>query len=266
MGAAIDTVGLSYLSPTTATAGYAAMAPIGGGSTTVRSFAQPDRANLVDIMYQATTINALRVRSPLLHDNTQGIRILPPESPVEFSLPDDWAQPLRPQDNLVVEVNDQTANAGYAAALLIYYANLPGAAARLHMPGDVLPNGLNLKPVEVVITPVARAWTDALLTSTENLLKANTDYAVLGFMVNNPVAAVGLYGSDTSNLRICGPGVARTDETAYWFADLAESLGMPCIPVINAANASGTNVSVLSTLTTAVTVTLMLLQLGGGSY
>lgn len=262
MGAVMEAVGFAYLAPTTATAAYQPLVALSGGSATVRSFGPNAKCLLLDILEQQTTINAMRVRSPLLHDVSQGIRILPPESPVEFSLPDNWAEQLHSQDALAVEVNDQTANAGYAVALLVYYTDLPGGSARLFMPGDVLPRGVHLKPLEVTITPVARTWTDALITTTESLLKANTDYAVLGVMVNNPCAAVSVYGADTSNFRVAAPGVARTDETANFFVDLSMASGYPCIPVINAANAGTTNVGVLATVTTAITVTLMLLQLG----
>jgi len=75
-----------------------------------------------------------------------------------------------------------------------------------------------------------------VITTTENLLHANTDYAVLGYIVDVAVCLFGVKGVDTGNLRICGPGVLRSEVTSEYFARLSDETGMPTIPVINSAN------------------------------
>lgn len=261
MGIAIDTVGLKYTAPATATAAYAALSALTGDSLTVRSFQPPASAVLEEVCFQASTIHSLRVRSPLLHDDVQGIRFKPTTTPTRFSLPQVASQYLQPQDTLIVEVDDQTNSATYTAALRVFYTDLLGASARLKMPGDVNGNVKSIKPVEVSVSAVAQTWVDTLITATEDLLHANTDYAVLGFMVDTACCAVGVKGQETGNLRVTAAGVDDAYGTSEVFVTLSEEHNMPHIPVFNAANKGNVYVSLLANATATITVTLMLAEL-----
>jgi len=266
MGLAIDTVGFTRTAGGGgADAAFVASVAAPGDSFTVRNFGQQARAHLLDVLGMFATAGAqYRVRSPLFHDNVQGIRIIPGETPIRYSLPRETYQMMRPQDTLIVEQISNAAAEVCAGALLNYYEDLPGVAARLHSWGDIAGLIKNIKPLLVVVTPNATAgtWQDNVLTTTEDLLKANQDYAVLGYTVDNPVCAVGLRGPDTGNLRICGPGDVRTINVQSFFTDMSQKHGLPMIPVINSANKGATFVCVHSRLVaTAINVQLILAEL-----
>jgi len=252
MGAAIDTVGFWRTSGGSADSTPLAATVSTGDSATVRNFATTATATLEGLLYQAATAGgSLRARSPLFHDNNRGIMFSPGESPAQLLLPREVSQLLQPQDTLTLEMLVNAATETDVGALCIYYSDLLGAAPRLYHWGDISGNVRCLKPLEVDVTDNATKglWQDAIINTTENLLQANRDYAVLGYIVDQPCVAVAIKGSDTSNLRIAGPGTVRTPDTADYFVSMAEDLGIPHIPVINSANAGTTSVSILSATT-----------------
>lgn len=261
MGYAADSILVAAVNPGAGpTAGTATAS---GDSLSVRSFAPQDTAVLDNIIRMGTTAGFVQVRSPLFHDNVRGIRITPAESPSVFSLPGEAMQKLQPQDTLTVELSGGAAETDIAV-LQVYYTNLPGASARLHQWGDIANNIKSIKPISVAVTTsgTVGAWNDALLTTTENLLHANTDYAVLGYMSNAALGAVGLKGIDTSNLRVCGPGSTQEYPTSAFFVRMAQQTGRPYIPVFNSANANGTFVSTCAaTASVAATVELICAEL-----
>lgn len=247
---------------TTVGSTFAAGVMATGDSAAIRNFPQPGAAQIVAAFSDhVTSPQAWRVRSPLLHDNVQGIRFFPGQSPSATLLPRAINQPVEPQDLLVFEQSTAAATGKALTALGIYYPQLPGAAARLYSRGDVDPLIKNLKPVVVTIgsgANTAGQWFDALITTTENLLHANTDYAVLGIVTDTPVACVAVKGIDTGNLRCAVPGVVNADVTSDWFIRLSDQTGLPLIPVINAANAPATFVSIISSAATAAATDVQL--------
>jgi hypothetical protein len=198
-----------------------------------------------------------------MHDNVQGIRITPAESPSIFSLPAEQTQLLQAQDTLIVTIAGGAAETDLGL-LSVYYTNLPGAAARLHSPGDINGNIKYMKPIRVAVTTSATVgtWVDTVITTTENLLHANKDYAVLGYMSNAALAAIGIKGADTSNLRIAGPGSTSELAVNDFFVAMSTLTGRPHIPVFNSANANGTFVSVAApTASVAAVVELICAEL-----
>lgn len=176
------------------------------------------------------------------------------------ALPRQIQQDLYAQDTLTFNVLG-TASDVIVGALGIYYDGVPGASARLFNPGDVMGLVKYIKILEVAITTngTAGAWEDAVFTTTENLLKANTDYAVLGYLTDVACAVVGLKGQETGNLRICGPGTTTTFDTSEYFIERSLDTGRPHIPVINAANVNNLYASAAdSAASTAVKVQFIL--------
>lgn len=261
MGAAIDTILCSAVNP--GAGPTATTTTPSGDSLSIRSFPAANNAYMDLVTRMGTTAGFVQVRSPRFHDNVNGIRITPAESPSVFGIPGILRQKLYAQDTLIVELSGGAAETDIAA-VHTYYENLPGVNARLHSWGDLSGLVANIKPITVAVTSSATigAWTDTVITTTENLLKANVDYAIIGYMANTALGVVGIKGADTGNLRICGPGSTQEFPTTQYFAYLSEKTGTPCIPVINAANKSNTFVSVAAaTASVASTVELIAVEL-----
>lgn len=226
-----------------------------GDTGTVRNFPQPGHARLLAAYYDdVTTALPCRIRSALLHDNVDGIQFDPGSSALTMLLPRSILQYLQPQDLLTFELSTAAATGKALLAAGIYYDQLPGTMARLYSRGDIQGNVDNIKPLRVAIgsgANTAGQWLDTVLTTTENLLHANTDYAVLGISFTQAVAAVGIKGADTGNLRICATGGVNNPQGPEYFVRLSEETGLPTIPVFNSANAGGTFVSLISSAATA---------------
>lgn len=260
MGLAVDTVVGVATNPGAA---FTALTMNTGDSTTVRNFGGTDTAQLLGMIRQGATSGAFRVRSPLLHDDVRGIEIQTGDTPARRMLPRQVRQLLKPQDTLIAEITGGAAEVDLGA-LRIFYSNLPGASARLHMPGDIMGNVKNIMGVLVTCTTSATAgvWVDTAVNATEDLYKANQDYAVLGYMVDAAAAVVAIRGADTGNLRVGAPGNIDPLLTTEFFIDESEATGLPMIPVFNSANKSSTFVSVSDVATAAtINVTLILAQL-----
>jgi len=219
-------------------------AAAGVGSTfTVRNFPFTSQGHLVDMWFQADHAGMIRVRSPKFADNVQGIRVntdgvihgglLSPATP----------QFLIPQDTLIVELNGTAADVNLAA-LQTYYDDLSGADPKLKMPGDISGSYEWSDTWVVAVTTSGTAGTIAgtAITATYDVSQANRWYAVLGYVVDTEVGAVGITGADLSNLNIMGPGHTFERDTRNYFADRSMALGKPCIPCFNTANKGNTQV------------------------
>ena len=244
-------------------AGGAAVTANTGDSLQVRS--TPDTSNpfLENIWAQGATAGFVRLRSPRMHDAVQGIRFQNPAAVVRGFLADEARTPLYSQDILTLEIAGGAAETD-VAALLIYYPDLGGSAQRLATWDQIAPNVAELVTAEVVVTAPATAgdWSaGTALNATFDLLKGNQDYAILGYQTLATVAAVGIKGSDTANLRVGGPGTNESIETRDWFISLSKSSGRPAIPVINQANRASTLVHVANSTAAGTTVDLVLARL-----
>lgn len=260
MGAAIDTVLATAHNPgSTVTAAAAAS----GDSLTVRSFPPAAFARLEQLIRGGSTAGIVQVKSPMLYDNVEGLQYETSESPSAFLLPDTVGQPLVSADTLSVGLTGGTAEYDQAG-LSIYYSDLPGSTSRLHSWGDVSGLITNIKGLKVACEASATVgdWSDTVITTTEDLLKADTDHAVLGYVVDTEVTAVAVKGQDTGNLRVAGWGSTSPLVTSGLFVDLSNSHGTPHIPVINSNNKGNTYVSVADVVaSTATNVTLVLAEL-----
>lgn len=261
MGVAIDTILYNAVNP--GAGPTAATTALSGDPASFRAFAKTSPAFLDNIIRMGTTAGFVQVRSPMFHDVAQGIRITPAESPSVFSVPAGVEQNIQAQDTPIVELSGGAAESDIAI-LSLYYTDLSGANARLRNWSDIAGNIESVKPVRIAVTTSATvgAWADFALTTTENLLHANTDYAIVGYMSNAALGCIAVRGTETSNLRAGGPGSTQEFPTSQYFKYMNEKTGRPYIPIVNAANAAATFVSVCAaTVSVAAVVELILLEM-----
>lgn len=262
---AIDTIASFQ---TTVNSTFAAGVMATGDSSVIRNFPPTASAQIVAAFYDdVTTPLGWRVRSPLLHDNVRGIEFQPGATAPAALFPLAIQQRLQAQDALTFELSTAAATGKALGVLLLYYTQLPGAMSRLYGVSDIEPLVVNVKPVLVTIgsgANTAGQWFDSVITTTENLLHANTDYAVLGATFDQAVACLAVKGIDTGNLRVGLPGGVNNPYGPDYFIRLCQQTGLPCIPVINSANAGSTFVSIISSAATAAagSFTLYLAELG----
>jgi hypothetical protein len=241
----------AFTSTSTGAGNFIAATPFTGSVAAVRNFAGTDKALLLGFGRKGATAGTARLRSNLFHDDLQALRFRALAADPTSHIPHWVPNLLYAQDAPAVD-GDGTNLEVEAYWTSLYYSNLPGAGARLHMPADILPNVDLLVGQQVTIAAVAPpAFATTLLTSLYNTLKANRDYAVLGFQSDTALAAVGLQGADTSNL-VAGYGCPLDIwKTKDAFVRLSYEYQLPLIPVINAANAPATNVNVYNDVAAA---------------
>jgi hypothetical protein len=179
-------------------------------------------------------------------------------------LPGRHVQRLYSTDVLSVTANG-TASDVFNAAFNVRYENLGGIAARLVTYEQIQPLIVNTLGILTAPVPSATAgqWgAGYVLNSGDNRLKADTDYAVLGYTSTRTVTAISIVGTDTGNLYIGGPGGPYAGVTADFFVESGRQYGRPSIPVINSNNAGSTTVQIADILTSGTpNVTWILAQL-----
>jgi len=241
-----------------------------GNSLTIRNAPLDSDIRLLQLWADYQAAGTLRVHSPKLHDNVQGIRFGIPASDASPLLPFGVSQKLIAQDTLSVEQTGSAVGGDIEQwAGLIYYGNLPGSDARLTTVEDVMRRGVNLVNIENTITTGAGGgYTGEESIAAEfDLTKANTDYALIGYVCTVECCAIRWRGADLANLGVGGPGHETLRHiTSQWFMMLSEEFGLPLIPVINSANKFGISIdAVQDENAAAVLVNTILVELGGSA-
>ncbi len=253
---------------------FTALTMSAGNSLQVRNGPLGKKIYLLTMWAANQVTGVFRIRSPRLHDNVQGIRGtvvgVNTTAHAQTLTPDDLMQPLISQDVLIAELTG-SAVAGdiESGAALLWYEDLPGINARLITDPQLATRGVNIFTVEVALTPGAGGgFTGARsINATFDLFKANTDYALVGYLVNAEAAAVRFTGIDTGNLGVGGPGstaatVPERRLTEEWFQRISRLTALPTIPVFNSANKFGITVDAATNENaTAVTVTAVMVEL-----
>ena len=237
MGKALEVLNGRVVAPGTTLTAWTMAA---GDSLQVRNTPIDSMILLLNAWADNQAAGTLRVRSPRLHDNVEGIRLGIVASEVQALLPARFEQRLVPQDVLTVQQSGSaTAGDIESGTLLLYYADLPGVSARLIDAQTLLANMVNIMTVENTLalgTGGGYSGEEAIDAEFDQL-KANTDYALLGYLASAECACIGWRGSDSGNLRVGGPGdEAHKEITANWFLWLSQAYQMPLIPVFNSAN------------------------------
>ena len=226
-----------------------ALAMGAGCTNVVRSVNQDQNPYLLTLWSDNQAAGIIRVMSPRMANNNQGIHIDTVIANSDLLLKPNLGQKLYSQDTLTLGISGSNVAGDFeGAAFLVYYPDLPGASGNFITPEDALSRATNIMTNRnAIVTGAGGGFTgQAALNATENLWKANKNYAILGYTVSAACTAVRMTASDLGNIGIGGPGnVLHRDKTADFFIDLSNSLNLPCIPVINSANVGGIIVDVM---------------------
>lgn len=238
MGVALELLSFFDLD---APAAFAAMTNCTGNSNTVRNASANSKVLLLTAWAKAVgAINTFRIRSPLLHDNQQGIRFTTAVSDPAVMLDPSFPTQLFPQDALLIE--DQSADAGtniHILSMLVYFEDLPGVAANLVSSDYVRSRGeARMSGENTLALGTAGDYSGEEAINAElDQMKANRYYALLGYTLQPVCGTIRWRGVDTGNLGVGGPGAADDPFfTQNFFVWLSERSGKNCIPVFNSAN------------------------------
>lgn len=245
MGLAMDTVLYDvHNAATTALGLTTATLTNSGDPAQIRSFPDSAFARLVAVDLHGSGTRQCRVTSPRMHDNVTGLTFQSGEAPTQFLLPAEIGEPMYSVDTLAVSA-DAAASSDSLVALEVFYSNLPGIDAQLKTWHEIKSRFIRTKVMEVSVTTSATpgTWVDTVITTTENQLKADYEYALLGFEASAAISVMGLKGPATGNLRICCPGSSETLDITSYFIWMSERHGLPMIPVFKANDRGATNIS-----------------------
>lgn len=251
----------------------------GGGTNIIRGTDTTQGTWLLSTWAFVGTAGELRITSPRLHDQVQGIRNRITAAAVMNLAPGilngGFAQRLYAQDNLTIQISGD-AGAIDLGALLIGYDNLAGVAGRFIDQPTLQKSGVNILTAEVTVTAVTTGlWGGAVaINSSFDTLIANTDYALVGGMTDTRGLAVGITAVDFGNLRVAFPAEPSfRNLTQNWFQALSEAFAAynsqsaaAYIPVFNSANKSSTLIDVATNGSGGTyTINLELVQLAPNS-
>lgn len=239
-----------------------------GDSFTVKNGRQGSRIALLDVVAFYGSLGEIRVVGPHMNDTTEGIRSSVQLADPQCLMLGSHPEPLFPQDALVVTMFGTATGAEVdVAGLVLWYEDLPGISARLITPDDVRSRGVRVVPVRNNIVSIATGlWGGAVaLNALTDLLKPNTDYAVLGGCCSTVQGMISIRSPDWGNVRVGIPGkIVNTELSWDYFSRLSDRSGLPCIPIFNSGNKAATFVeSMTDEAAVAVTVHWNLVELAG---
>ncbi|MBA7710200.1 hypothetical protein ES703_119136 [subsurface metagenome] len=220
-----------------------ALTPLAGNSLTVRNAPDGTAVRLLQAWMTEDAINHLGqlvIRSPLMHDNVRGISLIEGGSRCLPLLNNLVRQTLFPQDTLTLEALGVAGAAVYTfGSILLWYEDLIGVESHFIDPSELRDRSTNLMTVENTITALdtGEYATAEAINAESDLFKANTEYAIIGYVCQNIAAqAIRYRASSWGNLGIGGPANELNPHLmSQWFTNLSEQVGIPLIPVFNSA-------------------------------
>jgi hypothetical protein len=249
MPPALDTIHATVTAAAVEPAGTA-MAAVAGDSLTLRSTA--GRIRLINMWCDTDSNGFLQVTSPKLSDATRGIRSRLGTHDPKPLLPLESMQDMFPVDVLAATLAS-VAGAGKIdnAALLIYYDDLPGSAARFIDVPTLEKRRQELLLIESNLVPAAGNVYSGLvaLNALSDLGKAGSDYALIGYKATSAGSGCSITwrGADSGNYRVSGPAdISGGQYTPTWFYTLSEFNNLPMIPVFAYNNKNGIFVEVVA--------------------
>jgi len=247
-------------------AGPTACVAVAGDPAQVRNSAASSNVRLIAAWTKAQAVGFSQILFPSGHDMVRNLRFRNVANDPANKLSLGISQFMRPQDPLTVsQSGSAVAGDVETVHMMFHYEDLPGVAGRLIMPSEVESRGEELVTVEDTTTATAGGVYSGAraLNAGSDLLKANTDYAIVGANIGIVCGALTIRGTDSGNLRCAIPGLAGAAfQTANWFRFLSDWTGLPCVPVFNSANKAAIFVeNITDENVTAVPFSLNLVQL-----
>lgn len=223
---------------------------LSNGSLTVRNFSKGNAWLVSSWKNGQASVGDYRIRSPRLHDFTNGLLYRVPFGSTQPDATMGFPQRLIAQDTLSVDVvGSAVAGDIENVCLLIYYEFLDGANGVYIDLTELERRMVNLVvPSYSTTGGTTGVWSAGVALSGAalgDILKANTQYAILGFAATesavNNAASVAVSGVDTGNLFVgCPVSSSEPFLMANWFVELTKKHGRPMLPTINSANKGGT--------------------------
>jgi hypothetical protein len=235
----IELVSASATQPNTGAAATA----LTGDSLTVKNGILSAGVDIIALWSTQQTAGFNQILFPSAHDTTRGYRASAPVGVNPFALPLGVKMPVQPQELMSLTIaGSNSAGDVEQMSMLIRYGNLPGVSQRLMTDAQVLSQMKKLTTIEQSITSSAGPGYSGsvAINNASDLLRANTDYAVMGISCRTAVNVVTLVGPDTGNVKIGVPCTLRQELQSGFFMMLSRATGDACVPVINSGNKSST--------------------------
>lgn len=234
----------------------------GTGTQAVDAF-NSGNAYLEAVWAAGATTDFVRVRSPRMHDANQGLRLFVGATQRTNLIPWGMESQVYSSDTPTFEIDATGAGTGLLVGTY-GYDNLGSGSVALATWPEVQSRIVDVMANSFTVTAGAiGAWGAgvALNNATDNM-KADSTYALLGYVCSAGVGAFAINGSDTGNFDIAFPGDPDSRETRNYFINLSDTSGRAAIPLIQANNRGGTIVkSTDVAAATASTVSLILARL-----
>lgn len=228
----------------------AAATVVAGDSLTTRNGKLGTAIRALAIWADLQGAGFLQIATPTGHDQTRGWRARVAAAEPTPILPLGTPFPFQPQELISATIaGSAVAGDVETGCMLMFYENMPGLQARLARWDDVRERIVRMTTIEASIVSAAGPGYSGteLITAESNLLRANSNYALLGFTTSSGCAGVWLQGPDTANQRVICPGhQLRAEMTAQWFPMLSRAYDLPTIPIISAGNKDSTNIGVIT--------------------
>lgn len=215
-----------------------------GDSLTIKNSPKP--AYLLAAWGDWQTAGNLQIMGPSFHDQARGLYLYGVSSIVQPLLYPPEIQYSMPQDTLTAKISGSgTAGDIETACMLWYYPEYPTNPGSFITYEEYMARRVRITTIENTLAlGTAGGYSGSEgITSEQDNLKGNTDYAILGANVSVECACIGWSGPESGGVRIGMPGCEDNKAiTSNWFLWLAYYTGWPLIPVFNSANKAGWNI------------------------
>lgn len=200
---------------------------------------------------------------PSGHDTTRNYRAGVAIGLGQLTMPLDLQMKFEPQETIAATLaGSNTAGDIELDSYLVYYSDFPGISMRSISPQQLEQRVEKYTTIEATITAVATGqYAEAVITTDSDLLKANSDYAVIGMNSRTAAHALTIKAPDFGNVRVGVPGNLRPELTNQWFVLLSRVHGLPLVPVFSTGNKAQVNVGFVMNETAANTVVTLYLAL-----